>query len=110
MPLAPVPTVPHVLAGDIPGLDGTRSLLVLPEPCDRLTLWVLGSDMAAVQLDLAGVRVLLGLLGEAEAAMRDAGAPAGVAGVADSAAAQNINEINSLELAERAGFEPAGGC
>jgi len=108
--LAPATHVPHVLAGQVLGLDRTKVWPVLAEPRDRLALWVVNGDMVAAQLDLAGVLALQALLGEVAAAMQDAGAPAGVAGAAPSADSQNINEINSLGLAERAGFEPAGGC
>jgi len=69
MPLAAEPHVPHVLAGEVIGLDGTKCWPVLPEPRDRLALWVVGDDMAAAQLDLAGVIRLRDLLGEVAAAM-----------------------------------------
>ena len=72
MALEPVPTVPYVLAGDVAGLDGGRLWPVLPEPMDRLTLWVVGGDLVSVDLDLAGVRALLRMLEQAESAMQQA--------------------------------------
>lgn len=70
MPLAPIPTVPHALAGEVLGLDGTRCWLDLPQPRDRLTLWAVRGDMLPAHLDLAGVLALQALLGEAAEAMR----------------------------------------
>lgn len=67
--LTPAVHVPQVLAGEVLGLDGTKVWPVLPEPRDRLTLWAVGADMVAVQLDLAALDALLALLGEARAAM-----------------------------------------
>lgn len=66
--LSPMPTVPHVLAADVHGIDG-RLLLVLT---DTASLWVIGKDMAQVQMDLAAVEALQQLLGEVAAAMRAA--------------------------------------
>lgn len=67
--LSPMPTVPHVLAADVHGIDG-RLLLVLT---DTASLWVIGKDMAQVQMDLAAVEALQQLLGEVAVAMRGAG-------------------------------------
>lgn len=69
MPLAAIPTVPHAVGAEVQGLDGTRVWLDLPDPCDRLTLWAVGGDRTAAQLDLAGLDALLALLGEVRAAM-----------------------------------------
>ena len=49
MPLDSMPTVPHVLAAELRGTDG-RLLVVLT---DTASLWVIGRDMAQVQLDAA---------------------------------------------------------
>jgi hypothetical protein len=72
MPLAALPNVPYVLAGEVQGLDGTRVLPVVAEPRDRCVLWVIERQMAGAQLDLAAVDALLALLTEAAAAMRAA--------------------------------------
>lgn len=58
-----MPTVPHVLAADVRGIDG-RLLVVLAD--DVVSLWVIGRDMAQVQLDAAGVTALRDLLREIE--------------------------------------------
>jgi hypothetical protein len=47
--LSPMPTVPHVLAAEVQGID-SRLLVVLT---DTASLWVIGRDMAQVQLDAA---------------------------------------------------------
>ena len=49
MMLSPMPTVPHVLAAEVQGID-SRLLVVLT---DTASLWVIGRDMAQVQLDAA---------------------------------------------------------
>lgn len=79
MPLAAAPNVPHVLVGEIPGLDGTKVWPMVAAPGDRCVLWVVSGDMAAAQLDLAGVEALQQLLGEVAAAMRATGTPPGAA-------------------------------
>ena len=69
MPLRPSAHVPHMLCGDVAGLDGTRLAVDLPaDLLDRCTVWVIGPCMAGAQLDLAGVEALQQLL--AEVAMR----------------------------------------
>lgn len=78
MPLAALPSVPYVLAGEVPGLDGTRVLPVVADPRDRCVLWVIERQMAGAQLDLAGVDALLATLAEVAAVMRAAiGTPPG---------------------------------
>ena len=68
--LAQAAHVPHMLCGDVPGLDGTRAAVDLPSDLrDRCTLWVIGPAMAGAYLDLAGVLALRELLGEVAAAM-----------------------------------------
>jgi hypothetical protein len=47
--LSPMPTVPHVPAAEVQGID-SRLLVVLT---DTASLWVIGRDMAQVQLDAA---------------------------------------------------------
>ncbi len=111
--LTPAAHVPHMLCGDVVGLEGTRAAVDLPaDLLDRVTIWVIGPAMAGVHLDLAGIKALQRLLADAARRMRAAvaGAPAGVAGATGAGAMQNISKINSLQVAERAGFEPAGGC
>lgn len=69
--LQPAAHVPHMLCGDVRGLDGTRVAADLPtDLLDRCTIWVIGPGMAGAQLDLAGVEALQQLLGEVAAAMR----------------------------------------
>lgn len=71
MILRPAANVPHMLCGDVGGLDGTRLAVDLPvDLLDRCTVWVIGPGMAGAQLDLAGVEGLQRLLGEVAAAMR----------------------------------------
>ena len=60
--------VPHVLAGEVVGLDGTRVWLDMPG--DRLTLWAVGADRTAAHFDLAGAKALMSGIGEAIAAMQ----------------------------------------
>lgn len=80
MHLRPAPTVPHVLSGEVVGLDGTKVWPMLAAPGDRCVLWVVAGSMSGAQLDLAGVEALQQLLGEVAAAMRAAtGRPAGAA-------------------------------
>lgn len=50
--LAPMPTVPHVLAADVQGIE-SRLLVVVT---DTASVWVLGNGMAQAQLDLAASR------------------------------------------------------
>lgn len=69
MPLEREPHVPDTYAAEVQGLDGTRALVVMTDPADRVAVWVLSSDMAAVQLDAAGVQALRALLADAEARM-----------------------------------------
>lgn len=73
MPLSAAPNVPHVLVGEVAGLDGTKGWPVVAEPADRCVLWVVAGTMAGGQLDLAGVEALQQLLAEVAAAMRSAG-------------------------------------
>jgi len=69
--LAQAAHVPHMLCGDVAGLDGTRVAVDLPADLrDRCTLWVIGPTMAAAYLDLASIEALQQLLGEVAAAMR----------------------------------------
>lgn len=66
--------VPHMLCGDVAGLDGTRMALDLPaELLDRCTVWVIGPGMAGAHLDLAGVEALQQLLVEVAARMGEGG-------------------------------------
>jgi hypothetical protein len=65
--------MPHVLSGEVVGLDGTKVWPMLAEPADRCVLWVVAGDMAGAQLDLAGVEALQRLLGEVAAVMRGRG-------------------------------------
>jgi hypothetical protein len=67
--LEAAPTVPHVLVGEVLGLDGTKVWPMLAAPADRCVLWVVAGDMAGAQLDLAAVIRLRELLGEVAAAM-----------------------------------------
>lgn len=69
----PAPTVPHVLSGEVVGLDATKVWPMLAAPADRCVLWVVAGDMAGAQLDLAGVEALQQLLAEVAAAMRAGG-------------------------------------
>ena len=46
--LSPMPTVPHVLAAEVQGID-SRLLVVLT---DTASLWVIGRDMAQVIADI----------------------------------------------------------
>lgn len=64
-----MPTVPHVLAAEVQGIE-SRLLVVLT---DTASLWVIGRDMAQVQLDAAGVQALQQLLAEVAAAMGEGG-------------------------------------
>lgn len=72
MTLSAAPNVPHVLVGEVPGLDGTKIWPMVAAPADRCVLWVVSGDMAAAQLDLAGVEALRQLLGEVAGVMRNA--------------------------------------
>lgn len=65
MPLAPMPSVPHVLAAEVQGID-SRLLVVLT---DTASLWVIGREMAQVQLDAAGVQALRDVLAEVAGVM-----------------------------------------
>lgn len=67
--LSPMPSVPHVLAAEVQGID-SRLLVVLT---DTASLWVIGREMAQVQLDAAGVQELRDLLAEVAARMGSAG-------------------------------------
>jgi hypothetical protein len=70
--LQPSPHVPHMLCGDVEGLDGTRAAVDLPaDLLDRCTLWVIGPSMACVHLDLAGIDALQVLLADAAGRMRE---------------------------------------
>lgn len=69
--LAPMPTVPHVLAADVQGIE-SRLLVVVT---DTASVWVLGNGMAQAQLDLAGVDALQAVLVEVAAVMRTAARP-----------------------------------
>ena len=92
--LQPALHVPHMLCGDVAGLDGTKAAVDLPaDLLDRCTVWVIGPSMAGVHLDLAGIEALQVLLADAAVRMRAvvAGAPAGVAGATSAGAQQNIN-------------------
>jgi hypothetical protein len=78
--LKPAAHVPHMLCGDVAGLDGTRVAADLPSDLlDRCTLWVIGPSMAGAYLDLAGVEALQQLLGEVAAEMLAAGQAGAVA-------------------------------
>ena len=69
--LAQAAHVPHMLCGDVAGLDGTRVAADLPaDLLDRCTIWVIGPSMSGAHLDLAGVVALQQLLAEVAAAMR----------------------------------------
>jgi hypothetical protein len=71
--LQPAAHVPHMLCGDVAGLDGTRAAVDLPaDLLDRCTVWVIGPAMAGVHLDLAGIEALQGLLADAAGRMRAA--------------------------------------
>lgn len=65
MPLSPMPSVPHVLAAEVQGID-SRLLVVLT---DTASLWVIGREMAQVQLDAAGVQALRDVLAEVAGVM-----------------------------------------
>lgn len=69
MPLDSMLTVPHVLAAEVRGTDG-RLLVVLT---DTASLWVIGRDMAQVQLDAAGVADLLAVLADVAERMGEGG-------------------------------------
>ena len=66
--------VPHMLFGDMEGLDGTRVWVDLPaDLLDRVTLWAGGPrGMADAHFDLVTLQALISLLSEAEAIMRAA--------------------------------------
>jgi hypothetical protein len=71
--LTPAAHVPHMLCGDVAGLDGTRAAVDLPaDLLDRCTVWVIGRDIAGVHLDLAGIEALQRLLADAAGRMRAA--------------------------------------
>lgn len=72
MALRAAPNVPHVMAGEVAGLDGTKVWPVLAEPSDRCVLWVVAGAMAGAQLDLAGVEALQALLADVATLMRAA--------------------------------------
>ena len=75
MALAPAAHVPHMLCGDVAGLDGTRAAVDLPaDLLDRVTIWVIGPAMAGVHLDLPGIDALQQLLADAAGRMRAASA------------------------------------
>lgn len=65
--------VPHMLCGDVVGLDGSRLAVDLPaDLLDRCTVWVIGPSMASAQLDRAGIEALQQLLAEVATAMQAA--------------------------------------
>lgn len=71
--LQPALHVPHMLCGDVAGLDGTKAAVDLPaDLLDRCTVWVIGPSMAGVHLDLAGIEALQVLLADAAVRMRAA--------------------------------------
>ena len=68
MPLAPLPTVPHALSGEVVGIDGAKVWPVLTDGV--LTLWVCrGGEMQRAELDAGAVADLRDLLGDAAARM-----------------------------------------
>ena len=71
--LTTLPTVPNVQSGEVVGLDGKVWAMLCADGC---TLWVSSQYMAGVQLDMAGVRCLIGLLREIEAQMAEISATA----------------------------------
>lgn len=71
--LTTLPTVPGVQSGEVVGLDGKVWPMLCGGGC---TLWVSSQYMAGVQLDMAGVRCLIGLLREIEAQMAEISATA----------------------------------
>lgn len=75
MPLRPSAHVPHMLCGDVAGLDGTRLAVDLPaDLLDRCTVWSSGpTGMAGADLDAEGIEALLVLLADAAARIRAAG-------------------------------------
>ena len=77
-------SVPHMLCGDVEGLDGTRAWVDLPaDLLDRITLWAGGPrGMADAQFDLVTLQALIALLSEAEACMQPAQRTQGHAGMA----------------------------
>ena len=68
MPLRPVATVPHVMAGEVSGIDGGMALALQHSgETDCAEVWVQDKDrerMAGVRLDLAGWPALLALVDE----------------------------------------------
>lgn len=72
MPLAAAPNVPHVLAGEVVGLEGTKMWPMVAAPGDRCVLWVVAGNMAGAQLDLAGIEALQVVLAEVAQVMRAA--------------------------------------
>ena len=63
-------TVPYILTGEVLGMAGGKLWPMLPDQCDRLTLWAVGADMVGVELDLAGVMALIELLTDARDRMQ----------------------------------------
>lgn len=71
MTLRQAANVPHMLCGDVAGLDGTRLAVDLPaDLLDQCTVWVIGPTMAGAHLDLAGVEAMLALLVDVAHRMR----------------------------------------
>ena len=68
--LTPSHTVPHIVTGEVIGACGAKCWPMLPDGAECMHLWVSAQYMAGVQLDLAGVRALIGLLREVEQAMQ----------------------------------------
>ena len=82
--LRPSAHVPHMLCGDVEGVDGTRAWVDLSaDLLDRITLWAGGPrGMADAQFDLVTLQALIALLSEAEACMQPARRTQGHAGMA----------------------------
>lgn len=74
--LTTIPTVPHVVSGEVVGTCGAKVWPMLADGADCMHLWVAGQYMAGVQLDLAGVNALIALLQEVEARMAEISAAA----------------------------------
>jgi hypothetical protein len=67
--LTTLPTIPHIVSGEVIGACGAKVWPMLPDGAECMHLWIAGAGMVGVQLDLAGVRALIGLLREIEQAL-----------------------------------------
>lgn len=71
MPLESEPTVPYISTGEVRGLGKGAVWPMLPEPGDRLALWLNERDLVHVELDEDGVGQLIALLTDAKARMSE---------------------------------------